>query len=160
MPTKKYADKGKWQLVSTIARVKVSDVVAFHANQHGGVAPVEVDFSADGVPESKMSSISFTVISIRFAYGCRVYPILIGYAGRESRKLDEETLCHQVLLDIKKAGLTVRDGLGDAPMRSKFRNAIAHNGNYVSCLNLFTCIYTMCFNSDSTMFYNGDKTLR
>ena len=92
--------------------------------------------SIDGVPESKQSTTTLLVVSIRFCGDCRkVYPTAIGIGGKIESTLTVELMLSKVIEDINANNLTVRVVIADAPMRAKCRNVVGHSGYYVSEAN-------------------------
>ena len=95
---------------------------------HRSVCPhfqKELDFSLDGVQESKSSSTSIEVYTISF-HQCRtVYPIRI-LRPNNKYKIDEQEHIRKVLNDINDNGCKLNTAVGDNPKRSRLRCALGH----------------------------------
>ena len=90
-PRKLYNDPSKWKLLKVVTFLSLKDVLDFHTSQHPSApAPSSLDISMDGVPESKMNSKTMEVVSCRFENCRKVYPLRIGIAERDAKKLTSE----------------------------------------------------------------------
>lgn len=135
-PHKAYSDVRKYEKLYEISSVKVKDVLKIHSetcrnHQSEEQGQIEVNFSCDGVADSKSSTVSMDIFSISFPECSRVYPLT---TIRPSKKnaVDFQSELRIVLEDLKQQYIKILNALADNPMRSNLRNCKNHSA-YFSC---------------------------
>ncbi len=132
LPVKQIRDK-KQTIVYVLNYLDLRDVVQLHEKIHELSDTSQIiDFSVDGVPETKSGGISFDILSIQF-HGCRnVYTLAILEPTKKGVKIDDDIVLMPLLSEIEESGLSVRWFIGDAPKRCKVRGHLQHNARF-SC---------------------------
>lgn len=109
----------------------------------------QIILSLDGVSESKSTSISLDVYSIKFR-GCRdVYPVKI-IRPIVKNQVDDYEQFRMVLEDLKQNGLKIDCCVGDNPKRSFMRNSLQAAGK-------ICCEY--CFESGVQCVHKEEKNV-
>ncbi len=141
-PEKQFQDRRQFEILRLWTRLKLEDLIRFHAANHLTNCPflhdgkidyekVHLDFTFDGIPFGKSSSSNLTVMAVRFR-GCkRVYILQVRIAKRSEAKDIDEFLMRFVD-ETLTLGVTVDYFLGDAPMRAFLKCIKGHAGRY-SC---------------------------
>lgn len=118
--------------------ISLKDVIRYHRKRHATQVQTGIlDFSVDGVPESKSGGVSIDVLSVRFP-GCRhVYSIGVLQPAKKGMGLSDSILITKLLSSIRELNLTVRWVIADAPKRAKLLGMKQHNST-------FSCQYCLC----------------
>ena len=110
--------------------MQIEDILKIHeAHSHDMAEARVVQLSLDGVSESKSTSVSLDVYSLKFA-GCRdIYPIRI------IRPIQKSLVNHQeqfslVLNAMLEKNLELRNMVADNPKRSFLRNSLQFSATY------------------------------
>lgn len=91
--------------------------------------PAHIQFSLDGVQESKSGGFSLDTYSLNFI-GCRnVYPIKI-IRPCNKHKYDEQRPIHDTINEINRNRLILNDAIFDNPKRSIVRCAQSHSAKF------------------------------
>ena len=161
-PEKRFKNKRKYETMSIWTRIKVKDLIRFHAAQHPDAEyivngkvdfrKVHLSFTYDGIPNGKSSPDNLTVMGIQIR-GCRqVYIPCVRVARRKERKNLSKFLDYfvQECLDL---GLTIDYFLADAPMRAFLKCLKGHAGRYSCeyCEAEGVCIHRKICYPSSTM---------
>lgn len=119
-PKKRYGNKKRYRLEYVLYWVDLEDIIKFHTKIHPQNDPETVlDFSIDGVPETKSGGFSFEVLSMHFFNTCRlVYPVLIAKRYHKFAKIDLEDILGTFIRQLNESDLTHRLIVADAPKRS------------------------------------------
>ena len=93
--------------------------------------------SVDGVSESKSTSISLDVYSMKFK-GCReIYPIKI-VRPIQKGYIDHQQQFASVISEVKENNLKIESFIADNPKRAFIRNSMQHSSKY-ACEYCFSC---------------------
>ena len=96
-----------------------------------------VQLSLDGVSESKSTSISLDVYSVKFE-GCRdIFPIRI-IRPLSKHPIDQQEQLSLVISDVLRNNLEISDFIADNPKRSFLRLALQHSAKF-ACEYCFAC---------------------
>ena len=88
-----------------------------------------VQLSCDGVSETKSTSTSLDVYSIKFN-GCRsIYPVTI-LKPICKNEINTNTILQSIINDIHHCSLTLDKFIGDNPKRALARNCLSHSSSY------------------------------
>ncbi len=151
-PEKKFEDKSIFETMCVWTRMKLKDLIRFHAALHPQAdfivdgcldfRRVELNFTYDGIPHSKSSSDNLTVMGLRFE-GCKqVYIPNVRVAKRHEPK-DVSAFMDQFIDECIELGVKVNFFLADAPMRSFIKCLKGHAGRHSCeyCLAPGQCVH-------------------
>lgn len=135
-PHKAYSDVTKYEKLYEITSVKIKDVLKIHSDscskhQNGNNEQVKINFSCDGVADSKSSQVSLDVFSISFPECSTVYPITTIRPTKKSAIdfIQELTI---ILDELKQENVQIINVLADNPMRALMRMFKNHS-SYFAC---------------------------
>ena len=118
--------------------MQAKDIIHLHqdmCDQHADVANHNVILSVDGVNETRSTSRSLEVVSLKFQ-GCQqVYPCLISRPEPHRKKAMKhwvDAYMSLFVLELVDLGQPVEHMVMDAPERANVRKQKAHGG-YYSC---------------------------
>ena len=135
-PSREY-DRNNYVKLYEEAHIEAKDILEMHKkicpNNHDN--PV-VNFSLDGVQESRSSSTSLDVYCIKF-HGCRnIYPVRL-IRPNEKYKYDEQQEIREVVNDLNETSITIDAAIFDKPKRSVVTltksHAAKHPCEYCEC---------------------------
>ncbi len=140
-PEKKFKNKRVYETLCIWTRVKLRDLIRFHAGQHPNAnyiddgiinfKRVHFSFTFDGIPNGKSSPDNLNVMGIQFR-GCKqVYIPAVRVARRKETK-NLSKFMDYFLQDCLTLGVRVDFFLADAPMRAFIKCLKGHAGRY-SC---------------------------
>ncbi len=140
-PEKRFKNKRKYETLCIWTRVKLRELIRFHAAQHQDASyvvdgqikfnKVHFSFTYDGIPNGKSSPDNLHVMGIQFR-GCRqIYIPCVRVARRKEVKNLSKFLDH-FIQECITLGVHVDFFLADAPMRSFLKCLKGHAGRY-SC---------------------------
>ncbi len=141
-PEKRFKDRRQFEILRIWTRLKLEDLIRFHAANHLDNCPfiidgkidyskVHMDFTYDGIPFGKSSSNNLTLMAVRFR-GCRFVYILQVRIAKRSEPKDINEFLARFVDETLHLGITVDYFLGDAPMRAFLKCLKGHAGRY-SC---------------------------
>ena len=135
-PHKAYSDVTKYEKLYEITSVKIKDILKIHSqsctkHQNVNEQQVKVNFSCDGVADSKSSQVSLDVFSISFPECSTVYPITTIKPTKKSA-IDFVHELTIVLDDLKDNNVQIINVLADNPMRALMR-LFKNHSSYYSC---------------------------
>ena len=96
----------------------------------------EVVISGDGVSETKSTSVSLDVHTLKFKQCRTIYPLRV-VRPLNKFPVDHRKQMEKVLLDLHSNNCIIRTFIGDNPIRSRLREALSHS-------SYFPCEYCDC----------------
>lgn len=127
-PLKRFSPT-KYEKLYEIGFVNIEDIKAIHSNH--GHDEHEVMMSLDGVSESKSTTVSLDVYSVKFK-GCRcIYPLKI-IRQIDKLSVDNRKEFASVLSALIASHLIIQALIADNPKRAFLRNSLQHSGRH-SC---------------------------
>ena len=132
-PKLKYGNKAEWMLLYEISSVNLSDIIQCNEKLHPNIQheDYKLIISNDGVPESKSSSISLDVISVKFTHCKTIFPWKI-LRTQKGFKLSAKEYFEPCIQDIIREKICVILFVLDAPKRAFIIYQKSHSG-YFSC---------------------------
>ena len=88
---------------------------------------LKVHLSSDGVSETKSTTTSLDVYSIRFLNCRNVYPVCI---VRPLKTYPENDFLAEIITELESHGFTISAFLGDNPKRSLARRCLSHSSTF------------------------------
>ena len=140
-PEKRFKNKSQYETLCIWTRVRLRDLIRFHAGQHPSAPYIEdgkvrfnkvhLTFTYDGLANGKSSPDNLNVMGVQFK-GCRqVYIPCVRVARRREKKNLSKFLDHFVQ-ECCQLGVHVDYFLADAPMRAFLKSIKGHAGRF-SC---------------------------
>ncbi len=140
-PEKRFKNKSRYETMCVWTRVRLRDLIRFHAGQHPSADFIEngkvrfnkvhLSFTYDGLANGKSSADNLNVMGVQFR-GCRqVYIPCVRVARRREKKNLSKFLDHFVQ-ECCQLGVHVDYFLADAPMRAFLKSIKGHAGRF-SC---------------------------
>lgn len=124
---------------------QVRDIISLHSSTCPSCPNArDMQLSLDGVSESKSTSISLDVYSMKFD-GCKtIYPLRIIRLLKKTR-FDHAQQLNYVINDLHDNGCQIKQFVGDNPKRSNVKQVLGHS-------SWFPCEY--CFSKGTKLVTN------